>query len=85
MSEACAAMNRFWFETLQRNTMRVAKAAVNVASCRISLAEGMHRVSSSEQPFVCGMLKEQIWEITREQWRVKSAPERQRPPEGGLC
>lgn len=75
MSEACKVMNRFWFQTLMRNTMRVAKAAVNQASCRISLAEGMRRVSSSEQPFVCGLLEEQIWELTREQWLSTNAPE----------
>ena len=96
MSEACEVLNRFWFMTLGRPDMRVAKAAVNEASCRLSRAEGMRLIKRHEELFVCGKAEEQIWEITREEWlsrNVHDLRERpgvasaktQRPPEGGLC
>lgn len=73
MSEACAALNRFWFVTLGRPDMRVAKAALNEASCRLSRSEGMRIVKRQEEQFVCGTAEEQIWEITREEWLIRNA------------
>ncbi|MCD5979065.1 GNAT family N-acetyltransferase [Pseudomonas quasicaspiana] len=74
MSEACAALNRFWFLELGRPTMRAAKAALNVASCRLSHREGMRLIERHEELFVCGKAEEQIWEITREEWFARNAP-----------
>lgn len=68
MSEACAAVNRYWFETLQRPLMRVPKAVANRASQRISEREGMYLVETGESDYVSGRLPSQIWEITREEW-----------------
>ncbi|MGO2450243.1 GNAT family N-acetyltransferase [Pseudomonas taetrolens] len=68
MSEACEAVDSFWFETLGRPMMRVPKAAPNVASRRISVRGGMRRVSSQEKNFVSGRFVCDLWEITRAQW-----------------
>lgn len=73
MSEACVALNRFWFQTLERSCMRVAKAAINEASCRLSQAEGMRLVKRQEDLFVCGKAEEQIWETTKAEWLANSA------------
>lgn len=72
MAEACAAVNRYWFQTLCRPEMRVAKASVDEASRRLSLAEGMRIVASRPHEFVCGTLEEEIWEMTREEWLARN-------------
>ncbi|AKA24643.1 GNAT family N-acetyltransferase [Pseudomonas chlororaphis] len=69
MSEACAAVTEYWFEVLDRDLMRVPKAAPNLASRRISERSGMRLVGSDEDDFVCGRLPRERWEITREEWR----------------
>ena len=48
--------------------MRVAEASLDEASRRLSLAEGRRLVETRDDLFVCGPLKEEIWELTREQW-----------------
>lgn len=68
MSEACAAVNRYWFEVLERPLMRVPKAVANSASRRISEREGMRLVGTGESDYVSGRLPSQTWEITREEW-----------------
>lgn len=70
MWEVCEVINHFWFETLQRPALRVAKSALNEASCRLSMREGMRLVETREDQFVCGRTEEQIWELSREQWRA---------------
>ncbi len=69
--EACEAANRFWFETLGKTTLRVAKAADNEASRRVSIGEGMQVVMRRPQAFVCGTREEEIWELTRAQWLAR--------------
>ena len=69
MSEACAAVNRYWFEVLERPLMRVPKAVANRASQRLSEREGMCLVETGESDYVSGRLPSQIWEISREEWR----------------
>ena len=54
MSEACRAVDTYWFQTLGRERMRVPKAAPNVGSRRISERGGMRLVSSTESDFVSG-------------------------------
>jgi RimJ/RimL family protein N-acetyltransferase len=68
MTEACAAATQFWFQTLQRPLMQVAKAQINEASRRISKREGMRMIERSEDHFVCGPMEQEVWEITREEW-----------------
>lgn len=69
MSEACAWANDFWFETLGFKVLRVAKAAENVASRRISVKHGMRLVGTEEKDYVCGRLPSEKWEITAKEWR----------------
>jgi [ribosomal protein S5]-alanine N-acetyltransferase len=68
MSEACAWVNDYWFETLGFRVMRVAKAADNAASRRISEKQGMRLVATKEKEYVCGRLPTEVWEITAEEW-----------------
>lgn len=70
MSEACAWANDFWFETLGFPVLRVAKAAANIASRRISEKQGMRLVGTTEKDYVSGRLSTEIWEITAEEWRA---------------
>jgi [ribosomal protein S5]-alanine N-acetyltransferase len=69
MSEACAWANDFWFETLGFRVLRVAKAAANTASRRISEKQGMRLAGIVERDYVSGRLPAEIWEITAEEWR----------------
>jgi [ribosomal protein S5]-alanine N-acetyltransferase len=69
MSEACAWVNDYWFDTLGFRLMRVAKAAQNAASRRISEKQGMRLVGMKEKDYVCGRLPTEIWEITAKEWR----------------
>lgn len=71
MGEACEAVDAFWFQTLNRESMRVPKAAPNTGSRRISERAGMHRVSSEEKDFVSGRFACDLWEITQDQWLAR--------------
>ena len=68
MSEACVAVNRYWFEVLQRPEMQVPKAVENIASRRLSEREGMRLVATGESDYVCGRLPSQTWALSREEW-----------------
>jgi RimJ/RimL family protein N-acetyltransferase len=69
MSEACDWVNDYWFDTLGFRLLRVAKAAENIASRRISEKQGMRLVGMKEKNYVSGRLPTEIWEITAEEWR----------------
>ncbi len=73
MSEACAWANDFWFDTLDFPVLRVAKAAANAASRRISERQGMRLVGLIEKDYVSGRLSSEILEITAEEWRAWKA------------
>jgi RimJ/RimL family protein N-acetyltransferase len=73
MSEACAWTNDYWFETLGFTVLRVAKAAANTASRRISERHGMRLVGMIEKDYVSGRLPSELWEITAEEWRAWKA------------
>ena len=70
MTEACAWVNDFWFETLGQAVLRVAKAAGNTASRRISEKQGMRLTGTAERDYVCGRQTADVWEITAEEWRA---------------
>lgn len=70
MTEACHAVNAYWFDTLGFEVMRVPKAAANLASRRISEREGMRCVWAGEKDFVAGRLPAEIWELTADAWRA---------------
>lgn len=69
MSEACVWVNDYWFETLGFSLLRVAKAAGNSASRRISEKQGMRLVGMKEKDYVCGRLPTEVWEITADDWQ----------------
>lgn len=68
MREACEAVNRYWFEVLDRPVMQVPKAVDNHASRRVSEREGMRLVEVREGKFVCGVMGKEIWELGRDEW-----------------
>jgi len=72
MAEACEAVTEFWFNTLKFPVLRVTKAVANVASSRISEKSGMRIVAMEERDYVSGRLPTEIWEITAEEWNVRS-------------
>jgi ribosomal-protein-alanine N-acetyltransferase len=72
MSEASSAINDYWFETLERPVLRVAKAVANVPSRRISARSGMRVIKTGDRDYISGRLPEEIWEITREEWRGRA-------------
>ena len=71
MSEACAAVNDFWFDELKFPVLRAPKAVANVASRRLSEKQGMRVVAAEERGFVAGRLPSEIWELTVEEWRAR--------------
>ena len=73
MSEACVWANDYWFETLGFARLRVAKAASNAASRRISQRQGMRLVGVAEKDYVSGRLASEVWEITAEEWALWKA------------
>ncbi|MBX9407170.1 GNAT family N-acetyltransferase [Pseudomonas baetica] len=68
MTEACAAVNDYWFRTLGRPLMRVPKAAPNIGSRKLSERAGMRLIRTDEDDFVSGRFPQETWEITREEW-----------------
>ena len=73
MSEACAAVNDFWFDVLKFPVLRAPKAVANVASRRMSEKQGMRVVAIEERGFVAGRLPAEIWELTADEWRARRA------------
>jgi ribosomal-protein-alanine N-acetyltransferase len=69
MTEAAAAVTRFWFEELKQPILRVKKARDNAASRAISLHEGMQRIGETEDDYVSGRLPTEIWELRAEDWQ----------------
>ena len=74
MTEACMAVDTFWFFDRQQPVMRVPKAACNTASRRLSERAGMRMIRRGENDYVSGRLPEELWEISREQWLSRQTP-----------
>ena len=72
MTEAAAAVTRFWFEELNQPILCVKKAKDNAASRAISVREGMRCLGETEDDYVCGRLQTEIWELTAEEWRRRN-------------
>ncbi|MBB1201540.1 N-acetyltransferase [Enterobacteriaceae bacterium 89] len=68
MSEACAAANTFWFETLGKDVLRAPKAKLNERSRNLSERSGMRLVRTQPGQYVSGELETELWELTRERW-----------------
>jgi len=79
MTEAVEAVTDYWFDVLRFPVLRAPKAVANTASRRISEKTGMRIVATEERAYVSGVLVQEIWEITAEEWRARrkrqSAPE----------
>jgi [ribosomal protein S5]-alanine N-acetyltransferase len=73
MSEAVAAINRFWFEDLRQPVLRVKKARDNAASRAISLREGARCISQTQDDYVSGRLPTEVWELTVQDWRDRNS------------
>jgi [ribosomal protein S5]-alanine N-acetyltransferase len=73
MTEACSWANDFWFGTLRYPVLRVAKAAENTASRRISQREGMRLIGTAKRDFVSGRLPAEIYELTAEEWNARKS------------
>ncbi|HQR29744.1 MAG TPA: GNAT family N-acetyltransferase, partial [Anaeromyxobacteraceae bacterium] len=63
-TEACAAVNDFWFDVLGFSVLRVGKAIANEASRRISARQGMRLVGTELRDLVSGRQPGEIWEIS---------------------
>jgi [ribosomal protein S5]-alanine N-acetyltransferase len=74
MTEAAAAVTRFWFEDLNQPILRVKKARENAASRAISLSQGMQCVGETEDDYVSGRLPTELWELRAEYWRRLHSP-----------
>ncbi|HKW74217.1 MAG TPA: GNAT family N-acetyltransferase [Terriglobales bacterium] len=71
MTEACDAVTDFWFRALQFPILRVAKAAANLGSRRISEKQGLRLAEVGERNYVSGRLPAEVWEITAEEWTAR--------------
>lgn len=71
MSEACRAVNDYWFDSLGFPWLRVSKAVPNSASRRLSMREGMRVIRCEDRDYVSGRYPGEVWEITAEEWRRK--------------
>ncbi len=71
MQEACEVVTDFWFNVLNQEKLRVAKAVANVASKRISEKQGARLVAIEDRVFRLGPTKAEIWELTKEEWNAR--------------
>jgi len=71
MTEACGPVTDYWFDALGQPVLRIAKAAANTASRRISERSGMRLVATGMRNYVCGPLATETWEITRAAWQAR--------------
>jgi [ribosomal protein S5]-alanine N-acetyltransferase len=71
MTEASDAVIDYWFGTLERPVLKVSKAIANAASRRISENSGMRVIAAEERKYVSGRHPAELWEITREEWRMR--------------
>ena len=56
MTEACVAVNDYWFDVLERPVLRAPKAAANLRSRRLSERSGMRHIKTVEFDYVSGRL-----------------------------
>ncbi|MFT4022031.1 MAG: GNAT family N-acetyltransferase, partial [Acinetobacter sp.] len=73
MTEASTVITDFWFNTLNRNVLRVPKAKINFASKKISQNTGMRLIKTGKEQYIEGELEAELWEITKEEWNKKRA------------
>lgn len=70
MTEAVAAVNDFAFEVVGLPKLRLSNAEPNVGSSKLKSNSGAERVEVIEDvAFVGGRFREEVWELTADQWR----------------
>lgn len=70
MTEAVAVVNDFAFETVGMEKLRLGNAEPNVGSHMLKAKSGAILVEKVEDvPYIGGVFREEIWELTAEQWR----------------
>jgi [ribosomal protein S5]-alanine N-acetyltransferase len=69
MTEACTAVNDFWFGELGQPILRVVKATANLRSRRVSERSGMRLVETMQRDLVSGRQHAELWELSRDEWR----------------
>jgi ribosomal-protein-alanine N-acetyltransferase len=74
-SEACQALERFWFEVLGFAVLRVPKAVANEPSRRLSVRAGARVIEVGEIECVSGRVPMELWELTAEAWRARRVGE----------
>ncbi|OBU04163.1 GNAT family N-acetyltransferase [Morganella psychrotolerans] len=65
-SEASESVNEFWFDVLGMDKLTVSKACDNIASSKISESNGMILTGYGYTDYICGTLKSEVWEMTKE-------------------
>ena len=73
MREAADIVTDYWFEGLGRTVLRTHKAVANVASRRISLAQGMRCIATMEKAYAGGRYPSELWELTAQAWKARRA------------
>jgi RimJ/RimL family protein N-acetyltransferase len=71
MTEACDAVTDYWFYVLKFPVLRGPKAAVNLASRRISEKRGMRIIATEEREYVSGRFHSEIREVTAVDWQAR--------------
>ena len=71
MTEASDAVTDYWFNVLDKELLRVAKAIGNTTSRRVSEKQGMRLVGVVERNYVSGSLATELWEISRSEWNER--------------
>lgn len=73
MTEAVNVVTDFWFFDLNKEKLTIPKAVRNYASSAISKKQGMRLVGHQLRKYVIGTETAEIWEITRDEWKIHSA------------
>ncbi|MBB1624216.1 GNAT family N-acetyltransferase [Achromobacter sp. UMC71] len=71
MTEASEAVTAYWFDVLDQPVLQAPKAVANEGSRRLSQRTGMRLVATEERGFVSGRQQAEVWEITRDEWRMQ--------------
>ncbi len=70
MTEAVAAVNDFAFEVVGLEKMRLSNAEPNVGSHKLKSKSGAILIEVNDDvPYVGGRFREEVWELTADQWR----------------
>lgn len=69
--EAADVVTDFWFGSLGKGKLLVAKASSNAASQRISGTARMLVLRTLRKRYVSGVAATELWELSREDWLAR--------------